>query len=434
MANTIANALLAIMALLVVVQVAFVALYVFRFKRNPIDLQQANPPGSGGSDGFHKEDKVAVVLCLRGADPGLASCLQSLSRQRYSNFQTHIVVDSVDDPALKVVNEFFGCLPDLQVYPIGKRYETCSLKCSAILTAVERIPESVQFIAFVDADTAPDRHWLCDLIAPFQDAGIGASTGDRWFESDRWSFGTALRQVWNAAAIVQMGIYNIAWGGSLAIRRELLRDSKLLDRWQHAFCEDTLLTHAMKSTGLKLARAPGLIVVNRETTVFFEAVNWITRQLVTVRLHNSNWPLIQAHAAATMSCNFALLLGLLLLIAGQIRLGWTLLAAFGIYQIVNASLLWLLQRVINRALDKRSVRNLQHDFRPRVSLAWTGLAILGAQWVYPYACLVATVCRRIRWRGIEYAIKGKGTIEMIEYKPFSHSSRSTRKDESDSIH
>lgn len=435
MANILANGLSAIILMLVVMQIIFVTLYTNRFKDNLEEFDRINPKRPDGFGVPPKERAVAVVLCLRGADPALADCLQGLSRQRYSNYQVHVVVDSMDDPSLNVVNQYSSTLPDLQVYPIGNLRSTCSAKCSAILTAIERIPDSVEIIAFVDADTSPDRNWLSDLIAPFRDVRVGASTGDRWFEADQWTLGTALRQVWNGAAIVQMGIYNIAWGGSLAIRTELLQTTKLLDRWQNAFCEDTLLANEMRPTGLQLVRAPGLVVVNRETTGFSEAVNWITRQLITIRLHNENWPLIQAHAAATMCCNLALLLGLILVVTPQSRSGCLLLSFYGVYQIINAIMLRWIHLVVTENLQNRSVRSLQPaDDRVAPPLSLIGMAILSAQWVYPYACFIATFCRRISWRGIEYNIKGDGNIEMVEYMPFSRSQQPIRNDASDSIH
>ncbi len=54
------------------------------------------------------------------------------------------------------------------------------------------------------------------------------------------SWGALVRYLWNAAAIVQMYWYEIAWGGTLAVKRKAIEKAGLLERWRHAFCEDTM--------------------------------------------------------------------------------------------------------------------------------------------------------------------------------------------------
>ncbi|MGL5077359.1 MAG: glycosyltransferase family 2 protein, partial [Waterburya sp.] len=48
--------------------------------------------------------KVAIALCLRGADPFLSQCLQALFKQNYPNYELRIIVDSIQDPAWEIAH------------------------------------------------------------------------------------------------------------------------------------------------------------------------------------------------------------------------------------------------------------------------------------------------------------------------------------------
>jgi glycosyltransferase involved in cell wall biosynthesis len=416
MASFFAISLIFITTALIVMHVVYVLIYLNRlWATRSIEKEFLSPD----TRRLEQPERVAVVLCLRGADPSLSDCLAGLAIQTGPSFQLIVVVDSADDPALHILEQFQGQFQRLTVHTIVNRLNSCSLKCSAILTAIEYIPDSVDIIAFLDADTIPDPCWLSELIRPLNEPDVGASTGTRWFEAERPSMGTAVRQLWNMAAIVQMEIYNIAWGGSLAIRKSILNGSSLIARWGQAFCEDTLLSGELKGMGLRLVRVPNLIVVNRETTDLGAGFRWIVRQLLTVRLHNRNWPLIQVHAFATFCCSLALIFGLFYLGFGNRQLGLLLLVAWASFQIVNCLLLAAIERAVaarlRRPLTKFGV-TAKKPSRSPARLAW---AILLTQWVYPVACVVASVCRKVRWRGVEYKINRNGSLEMTNYHAFS---------------
>jgi hypothetical protein len=221
------------------------------------------------------------------------------------------------------------------------------------------------------------------------------------------------------AAIVQMEVYNIAWGGSLAIRKSILNGSSLIARWGQAFCEDTLLSGELKDMGLRLVRVPNLIVVNRETTYWGAGFRWIVRQLLTVRLHNRNWPLIQVHAFATFCCSLALIFGLLCLGFGNRNLGLAMLGAWVSFQIVNCLLLAAIERAVAARIRRPSTESGLAVERPSRSPLRLACAILLTQWVYPVACVVASICRKVYWRGVEYKINRNGSLEMTNYQAFS---------------
>ncbi len=361
--------------------------------------------------------EVAVVLCLRGADPSLKECLSGVALQEYPNFQLHLVVDDINDPALEVVDDFFQTLTPPPVHVISKLTGNCSLKCAAILEAIAAIPTSVEVFAFLDADTVPDQNWLRDLSTPLADPQIGATTGNRWFSPWRPTLGSYVRQTWNAAAIVQMAVYKIGWGGSFAIKRSALVATDLPKRWGQAFCEDTMLSSVLEKSNLKLIRVPNLICENMETTTMTGAYSWIVRQLVTVRLYHSRWSIVNLHGWATLSGSLIGPLAAVALYFLEDRMPfYAVCAAIVFYQVSNLVLLMLVQRINLKVIDRRAAIN-QQDRMP-ANIFMQLIAVLLVQYIHFWSCCTAQSLRRIRWRGIEYEIAQKNRIRMREYVPY----------------
>ncbi len=242
--------------------------------------------------------RTAVILCLRGTDPFLHRCLESLLAQDYPRYDIQIVIDSPEDPAWEVVKSLVNPRPDvhIELHTLIDRHETCTLKCSSLVQTVSRLKDSYEVVALLDADTVPHRTWLSELIAPLADKSIGVATGNRWYMPVEGTWGALVRYAWNAAAIVQMFCYHIPWGGTLALKTSVLRNSDLLDRWRHAFCEDTMLYRALRKQGLRVAFVPSLMMVNREVCDMPGFVTFLKRQLLAARLYHPAWWGVVGHA------------------------------------------------------------------------------------------------------------------------------------------
>ena len=256
---------------------------------------------SPGSAHAPTPPRTAIVLCLRGRDPFLEKCLESLLKQDYPDYQLHVVVDNRQDPAWQVAESLanrYGA-DRVCIETLDERRDTCSLKCSSVTQAIGRLDESFQVAALVDADTMPHPSWLGELTAPLADEHIGAATGNRWYMPGTGSWGALVRYLWNAAAVVQMYWYEIAWGGTLAVKRKVIDELGLLDRWRHAFCEDTMLCRQLGKHGLRVKFVPSLMMVNREDCGLGACLSWIRRQLLTARLYHPLWPLVLLHGLGT---------------------------------------------------------------------------------------------------------------------------------------
>ena len=391
----------------------FQALYVGEYARRARRLKE--PPQSWSGP-------VHVVLCLRGADPSLPGCLADLAAQRRSDFQLHCVYDRPEDPARAVVaqaaNRFERAPQEHIAIPESKHR---SLKCNSLLVAFRAIlaeqnsaaGAGAAAVMLIDADTRIDPNGLEDLIGPLGDPAVGVTTGSRWFSPETGSPGCWLRQIWNAAAIVQMELYKIPWGGCLAFRTDLLRNTDWMERLETAFCEDTLLDDVLCSAKLKMVRVPKLVLDNAEDCTVSGAYQFIVRQLLTMRLYHRAWPWVVCHGLSIGGIHLAALAGL---IAATIQAdGWAvsiILGSFVLFQAINFGLLHWIGRLNRRWLARRQGRAETSPWIGPHPLNY-GVALGIAQFAHPGAVVAAAAARQIEWRGVIYRLKKGKHIQRV---------------------
>jgi glycosyltransferase involved in cell wall biosynthesis len=362
--------------------------------------------------------KTAVILCLRGSDPFLSTCLEGILHQDYPRYDVRIVIDSPDDPAWETVAQAVARSgrTDVRVRPLTERRPTCSLKCSSLLQAVSELDTSYEVIALLDADTTPHRTWLRELVAPLADVRVAAATGNRWYMPASVSWGSLARWLWNAAAVVQMYWWRIPWGGTLAVKTSVLRQSDVLDRWARAFCEDTMLYDVLRRLGCRVAFVPSLIMINREDCCLAGFYRWVRRQLLTVRLYHPSWVFVVGHGLGTFTAQLACLIGLVAsLSTGHGRAAGWLTAGLGVYWAIMGILLAVIEGSIRRVPAGRGE-----------STAWLRIgtvarvlpAMLLTQGINVAALLSALFLRTVEWRGIRYDVQGPANIRMMEYRPY----------------
>lgn len=361
--------------------------------------------------------KALVILCLRGGDPFLSKCIAGLLDQDYPDYQVRFVVDCVDDPAMPVLQSSINVAPSDRygIEFLDQPLTTCSLKCSSLVQALRYLPASTGFIAQLDADTIPHRSWLRELATGLAPESVGAATGNRWYMPEHRSSGALVRRIWNAAAVVQMYWYGIAWGGTLAIKVDSIRRAGLVDRWQRAFCEDTMLKQQLGSIGQTVAFVPSLIMVNREDCSLLSFYRWVKRQLLTARLYHPSWLAVLGHgisSAVLLLWGWGLCLCLLFL--GDWKLAIFVLLSMIIFQICLMSMLpWMERAVVAiiAARDESIHRNAIFSWWEYFCAVWK------TQVVYTIALFASQFLGRVEWRGIQYNVLGPWRIEMLGYIP-----------------
>ncbi|MCA9175478.1 MAG: glycosyltransferase family 2 protein [Planctomycetales bacterium] len=413
--ETLALGLMIVLGLLLAGQFPIAFYYISVLRRRPPQLLEgAELP------------KAAVVLCLRGSDPFLERSLAGLLNQDYGDYEVHVVVDHPEDPAVEVLN---ACLdrhradpgtregqPEIHVEFLRNPSPHCSLKCSSLAQAIESLDDSIEIVAQLDADTEPHASWLRELATAFQDKQVAVATGNRWYLPDNPTMANLVRRAWNAAAIILMFLKQIPWGGSLAIRASVLRDSDLLDRWRHALCEDTMLLGHAKRLGMKVAFVPSLMMPNREDCEFRGYYRWVKRQLLVARLYHSGWWLVLLHGFSTGLLWLAsLAVAIVAWIAGEQRAAAIgLLTAIG-YPSVLIGLQAILAAAIHGVLRAKGEPIRRRSWR---DCLMTPIAVFVTQFVYIGALFQSCFLREVEWRGIHYDILAPFQIQMREYHPY----------------
>ncbi|MGJ8669396.1 MAG: glycosyltransferase [Oceanococcus sp.] len=365
--------------------------------------------------------RAAVILCVRGCDPSLRSCLAAALHLDYPDYQLHVILDSADDPAHNVVQAAFIDVNSdrMQIHVLQDPKESCSLKCSALVQVISGLEKTFEVIALLDADTTPHANWLRDLTAPLSDPAVGAAHGNRWFFPPVGGFGSLLRYVWNASAVSQMFNFGIPWGGSLALRRDAIEKAGLLEKWSHALAEDTLIQSAFREHGLQVRFVPQAMQANREECATFPYYRWMRRQLLVAKLYHKNWLSVFVHGMATTLIPVpALVLCVVALCMGESAIA--LLSGFTVafYAGVMTVLFVATERAIRDILYARGEPTVW--LRPAMILPFVA-ALVVAQLSYSMALLDLLRLRTVTWRAIDYRVDAPWRIRRLTYRVYDDS-------------
>ncbi len=371
-----------------------------------------------------KLPRTAIVLCLRGADPFLPKCLEALLKQNYPDYELQIIIDSHQDPAWEIVTQTVKKLDveNVKISPLEVKNSTCSLKCSALVQAISSLDDNCEAVALVDADTIVHSNWLRELVTPLTNPQVGATTGNRWYLPQGRYWGSVVRYLWNAGAVLQMHFYQIPWGGSLAIKTEIIHRTGLLSKWKRAFNEDTMLKPILQQQGLIVEFVPSILMVNREECNLNSFIPWVKRQLLCPKLYHSSWNAVAIHGILTaLVPSVAVILSLITCLNAQ----WSSLAYFGsglaIYIVTEILCLIILEYKIGHIVKARG------ETLPFIDVSTIFKVLLAlplTQIVYSLALSSAMFIRQVEWRGITYQIKSPWDIRLVKYHPYTCSEKS----------
>jgi cellulose synthase/poly-beta-1,6-N-acetylglucosamine synthase-like glycosyltransferase len=370
--------------------------------------------------------KTVVCLNLRGLDPFLKTALPALLNQDYPNYDVIIVVDHPDDPVYALAKEVIKASDknNVKIGVLKNRKETCSLVNSSLIQTIQKNLNDYEVVAMIDADAMPHKTWLRELIAPLLNKKIGAVTGQRWYFPPRANMGDLIRYIWNIPAVLQMIFFRIPWGGSLAIRIDVLQKCKVLDYYEKALVQDVPLFNILKSHGYTIEFVPSVLMINRESVTLSSLVPWIQRQLLWAILYHSSWWKIVMHGILVTIVPLLLLT----LIATSTLLNETyiaVLASLTLIGYVGITLcqLLLLEYLVRRIIKKRN--EFTKWLTPLKIIAFIPAMIL-TQLFYPKALLFALFSRNIEWRGINYRIDAPLKVKMLNYEPYQIKKRKNK--------
>ena len=331
---------------------------------------------------------ATVIVPVKGYDEGLRENLAALAALDYPDYELILTAQAAGDIPV-------GVLPArVKVVLAHGTASGSSEKIQNLLAAVRATRQRTQVMAFADSDGRVTSGWLRALVAPLAEPGVGASTGYRWFLPDPPDFWSLMRGVWDAVAAGTLGAGDnrFAWGGAMAIRKEVFFQARVPEFWQGALTDDYTLSEAVHGAGLGIAYAPGALTPCREHITGGRFFGWIRRQMAITRIYAPRlwWPGLMAHI---FYCG-GMAASIVASIRGNRLAEWALIA----------QLLPGMAKGLNRAtLAKASLPEYEAWFKRHiwVHAFWVPLAT----WVWLIALVSSGLARSIEWRGRRYALK-----------------------------
>ena len=383
--------LVILLAVSAVQQLAATVLFWFRSRPQPTPaLQSENttlPP-------------VTVLLPIRGFDDRLRETIRGLKNQNYPNASVLIVLDDADGTVEPLLRQELQDAANFEIQPLVTRLTTCGLKNSAVLQATESLPAECEIVAFIDSDVVPHETWLSELVAPLANHQADCTYGCRWYTIPDQKLGTIWRYVWCAASIVSSTVRNLPWGGSLAVRRAILDEPNLRERWTNAGCEDLPLSAHLKKTGRRLQCVTRLVMVEPSSCSLATYRTFTSRQMLWVRLYRPDafWPASVIYLGTTIGLWGLTIAAILRMVQADWAIVGQLVGVLAIYLGLAQALLLLIEKRVRGLIAHRMMLPKSFGFRCRA-------VMLAASWLTPELIFQAVITRRIVWRGVKYDVR-----------------------------
>jgi len=357
---------------------------------------------------------VTALICpCKGAEPGLEENLTTLARFDYANYEIYFSLATSLDPALKIVERVKAASQRPVHIVIAGPAEDCGEKVHNLRRAVESLPENFEVIVFTDSDVRLPKGWLTKLVAPLQDARIGATTAYRWIIPSRaigsGGFSSALASAWNASVATLLGRAreNFCWGGGTAIRKSTFNDVRVLEAWEGAISDDFALTKALESAGKQIVFCPECLAATLHPWTGSSLLEFTNRQILITRVYAPRrWGMgAAAHLSYAITLIFAAFVILMQMAGGD---PWMNLA------LVTIVIPFL--AVIKGVLRTIAVDEMLPEWKAQLrqwSWVWTALAPI-VPFLFGWNFIASLLTRRIRWRNIRYELVSPSVTRILQ--------------------
>ena len=227
--------------------------------------------------------RVVVFCPCRGVDPGFRENVQSILSQDYPDFRTVFIVDSAADPAAKALAEFKTTVL------VAGAATARGQKVHNLIHGVEHGAGDAEVFVFCDADARFSKEWIQRLIAPLDQENVAVTGGYRWYAAESGTFAALLRSTWNASVVTALGDHgrNFAWGGSMALRREVFDRIGVRDAWDGALTDDYAVTRAALRSGKRIVFVPECLIPSYGDCTWRELLEFTTRQILITRIYDA---------------------------------------------------------------------------------------------------------------------------------------------------
>lgn len=372
-----------------------------------IDLEPATP-GSCRT--------AAVIVPVRGLEPGLEENLRGFFQQDYENYQLVFVGEDPGDPAHAVVAALRQRFPGrkAQWLSVG-RAAKCGQKVHNLLRATAALGDDVEFLAFADSDAQTGPDWLTHLIGRLESdpARVRVATGYRCLVPRRPSLANATLCALNSAVTAWLSgrsMHNMIWGGSWAIRRADFNGCELPRLWEGTLSDDVVATRAVRRQGWRIGFHPRLLATSEVDFTFRGLGEFLRRQFFMVRHYA---PRAYWLALTGWTLHLAVFWGGLAVAAG----GWLLAQPVWLASGASVAAVHYAGTVLRAKMRQRALRRCLPQLPEAVRRTWS-CETWAAPWVnlVGWSCMVAALWgNRVTWRAIRYRLDGRGRVAATQW-------------------
>ncbi len=354
------------------------------------------PPGSRA-----KLPRVAVIVPVTGAAPGMRECLDTIASQDYPDYQVFFVTESAEDAAVQLVLDTIAAArsgPTCR-HVVSGQARTCGQKNHNILAGIAEAGPDREVFVFCDSSHLAPPDYLESLVQPIASGHASVATGYHHALPEDMRFATYGRamSVLLLCILQEIPPLRQPWGGSTAITRKAFEELNVAEVWAVNVVDDVSLAMILKKSAVPVACVPGAML---STPVRGETVSgwsdWFTRQWLYLKFcFRGSW--IAAGVALYLTAVLALweITRVVLTIAGYLPFKALLLPLFFLFATAVAS-------------------NMATRLHPRPGRKSRWLAALYANIFLATWCHLRTLLtEEIRWRGKTYVVGPHGRIVHI---------------------
>lgn len=238
---------------------------------------------------------IVLIIPVRGVPQNLRALWAAICAQRLVPRRIVFALEDRSDPAFEVIQSFAaGPRRDCVIAgPAPVRGQ----KVHNLLAALDTLTPDDAVIVFADADIVPDPDWLVRLVTPLQQNGIKIVSGYRWMTpiDERWSSAFVCAANASIATLPRLPVWNIPWGGSIALTRETLSALNLPQVWDGSLPDDIPLGLAARAHGFPITCPQSLLVPSPAVMSWREAFAFGRRQYLFARWYRpKHWLLAVA--------------------------------------------------------------------------------------------------------------------------------------------
>ncbi len=224
---------------------------------------------------------VILIIPCKGVDIQMERNLRSFLNEDYDRLKIVAVIDSLDDPSVEIIKKVG------MDFIISDSTYKGSGKVKAISTAINQFRERDVYV-MADSDTEVPKDWIKFLVNPLLDPSIGVVTTYPIYEPfNNFNFWSMIKKVWGFLGINMMEFRpsRFAWGGSMAIRKDLLSDEDF-EYFSSSVSDDAAITRICSKKNLAIyysKKSTPKVHVDETRSTFVE---WATRQMAISISHS----------------------------------------------------------------------------------------------------------------------------------------------------